>query len=158
MENELLFSLLKWGEQGSKRYTATLTAGEKRRITISVPSGRWYLVYRYKIGDIAFDVLNFRFDGIRNYFEENILLGIEHVNHTIWCNPYLSISGSNGEMVLENTDTVSRDFSIVLDFIVMSDEIAGRIRELILGEREAFKKIITQLQYKTPKIKEEMFP
>ncbi len=152
MENELLFSLNKWGEFGQKKYRATLTAGEKRRITMSVPRGRWWLVFRYRIGDIAFDVLNFKFDGIRNYFEENILLGVEHVNHTIWCKPYLSISGSDGEIVLENTDTVSRDFSIVLDFVVMTDEISGRIRELILGQREDFKKLITQLQYKTPKI------
>lgn len=150
MENELIFSLLKWGEFGSKRYIATLSAGEKRRITITIPRGRWWLVYRYRFGDIAFDVLNFRFNGIRNYFEENILLGVEHVNHTIWCRPYLSISGDNGEIVLENTDIVQRDFSIVLDFVVMTDEISGRIRELVLGQREDFKKIITQLQYKTP--------
>jgi len=152
MENELLFSLNKWGEFGQRRYTATLSAGEKRRIAITVPRGRWWLVFKYRIGDIAFDVLNFRFNAIRNYFEQDILLGVEHVNHTIWCKPYLSISGGNGEMIVENTDTVPRDFSIVLDFIVMTDEISGRIREIILGQREDFKKIITQLQYKTPKI------
>lgn len=143
MENELLFSLLKWGEFGQKRYRATLTAGEKRRITITIPAGRWWIVFRYKIGDIAFDVINFRFDGIRNYFEQDILLGVEHVNHTIWCRPYLSISGSDGEMIVENTDTVSRDFSIVLDFVVMTNEIAGRIRELILGSRKEFKGEVT---------------
>ena len=144
MENELLFSLNKWGEYGAKRFRCTLSAGEKRRITITVPRGRWWLVHRYKIGDIAFDVLNFRFDNIRNYFEEDILLGVEHVNHTIWCKPYLSISGSSGAMVLENTDIVPRDFSIVLDFVVMDNEIAGRIREFILGDRERFRAEVTK--------------
>ena len=143
MENELLFSLNKWGEFGQKKYRATLTAGEKRRITITVPRGRWWIVYRYRIGDIAFDVINFRFDGIRNYFEQDILLGVEHVNHTIWCRPYLSISGSDGEMIIENTDTVARDFSIVLDFVVMTDEISFKIRELILGSRKEFKSEVT---------------
>ena len=144
MESEnLFFSISHYGEFGQKRYRATLTAGEKRTIPIICPTGRWWLVYRYRIGDIAFDVINFRFDGIRNYFEQDILLGVEHVNHTIWCRSYLSISGSDGEMVIENTDTVSRDFSIVLDFVVMTNEISGRIRELILGSRKEFKGEVT---------------
>lgn len=152
MENELLFSLLKWGEFGQKRYTATLTAGEKQTIPLVVPAGRWWLVFKYRIGDIAADVFNFRFNHIRNYFEEDILLGMEHINHTISPQPYLSISGEDGTIVIENTDIISRDFSIVLDFVVMDDEIAGRIREMILGEREAFRKLITELQYKTPSL------
>ncbi len=144
MENELLFSLLKWGEYGSKRYQATLSAGEKRRITITIPRGRWWLVFRYRIGDIAADVFNFRFDGIRNYFEEDILLGIEHINHTTWTKPYLSISGSDGAIVLENTDNVERDFSMVVDFVVMDNENAGKIRELVLGKREEFRGEVTK--------------
>ena len=151
MENELLFSLNKWGEFGQRRFTANLSAGEKRRITINVPNGRWWLVFKYRFGDIQADTINFRFDGVRNYFEQNILIGTELLNWPVEPKPYISISGQNGVIVVENIDTVSRDFSIVLDFIVMTDEISGRIRELILAEREDFKKIITQLQYKTPK-------
>jgi len=39
---------------------------------------------------------------------------------------------------------------MVLDFYVIDNEIQGRIRELILADREEFRKLITQLQYKTP--------
>ena len=141
----------RWGEFGQKRYTATLSAGEKRRISLVVPRGRWWIVYRYRIGDIAFDVFNFRFDNVRNYFEQNILLGIEHVNHTMWPKPYISISGDNATMIVENTDVVARDFSIVLDFYVIDNEIQGRLRELIIANREKFRGEVTQLQYKTPK-------
>lgn len=150
-ELPLLFGLESWGEYGMRRFQATLSAGEKRRIPLLVPSGRRWLVFRFRIGDITADTINFRFDGVRNYFEQNILIGTELLNHTTWTKPYISISGVDSAIVVENTSAVERDFSIVLDFIVLTDEIAGRIRELILAEREDFRKLITQLQYKTPK-------
>ena len=145
MEDGLIFGLNRWGEFGQKRYRATLTAGEKRTIPIVVPRGRWYLVFRYRFGDITADVINFRFDKVRNYFEQDILIGTELLNHTVWPKPYISISGDGGSIIIWNTDVVARDFSIVLDFIIMDNEIAGRIRELIISDREKFRGDITKL-------------
>ena len=145
MEDALIFGLNKWGEFGQRRFRATLVAGEKRRITISVPRGRWYLVFRYRFGDITADTLNFRFDQVRNYFEQNILIGTELLNHTVWPKPYISISGDSGAMVVENTSGQDVDFSIVLDFYVMDNEIAGRIRELIYADREKFRETVVDL-------------
>ena len=142
MEN-VWFALENWGEFGQKRYTATLSAGEKRRIPLVVPAGRWWVVFKYRFGDIQTDLINFRFDGIRNYFEENILIGAELLNFVIEPKPYIVISGENGVIVVENTDNISRDFSIVLDFYVIDDEIKGRIRELISEKREKFRGEVT---------------
>jgi len=145
MEDGLIFGLNKWGEFGQIRYRATLTAGEKRRIPLVVPRGRWWLVFRYRFGDITADIINFRFDNVRNYFEQDILIGTELLNHTVWPKPYISISGDSGAIVVENTSGQDADFSIVLDFIVMDNEIAGRIRELILSDREGFRAKVTKL-------------
>ena len=116
-----------------------------------VPGGRRWVVFKYRFGDITADTINFRFDGVRNYFEQDILIGTELLNFVVEPLPYIVVSGHDAEIVVENTDNVARDFSIVLDFYLLDDEIQGRIRELILAEREDFRKIITQLQYKTPK-------
>ncbi len=146
MDDGLLFGLQRWGEFGQIRYRATLTAGEKRRIPLVVPGGRWWLVFRYRMGDITADILNFRFDNVRNYFEQDILIGTELLNHTVWPKPYISISGDSGAIVVENTSDQDANFSIVLDFIIIDDEIAGRIRELILLDRDVFRAQGTKLQ------------
>ena len=143
MEDGLLFGIQNWGEFGQRRFTATLTAGEKRRIPIVVPAGRRYVVFKYRFGDITADVINFRFDGVRNYFEQDILIGTELLNFVIEPKPYITISGVNSVIVVENTDAVARDFSIVLDFIVLDDEIQGKLRELIYANREVFRGEIT---------------
>lgn len=143
MEDGLIFGLQKWGEYGMRRFRCTLSAGEKRRISLVVPRGRWWLVFRYRMGDITADIINFRFDHVRNYFEEDILIGTELLNHTIWPKPYISISGDSGAMVVENTSGQDANFSIVLDFIVMDDEIAGKIREMIYADREKFRSKVT---------------
>jgi len=145
----LFFSLSNWGEFGQRRFSCTLSAGEKRRIPMLVPAGRRWVVFKYRFGNITADVINFRFDGVRNYFEQDILIGTELLNFVVEAIPYIVVSGHDGAIVIENTDNVERDFSIVLDFYVIDDEIHGRIRELILAEREDFRKLITQLQYKT---------
>ena len=110
MDDGLIFGLENYGEFGMRRFQATLLAGEKRRIPIVVPAGRRYLVFRYRFGDITANVINFKFDGVRNYFEQNILIGTELLNHTTWPKPYLSISGVDAVIVVENTDNVERDF------------------------------------------------
>ena len=143
MDYGFIFGLESWGEFGQRRFQATLTAGEKRRIPILIPAGRRYLVFRYRFGDITADVINFKFDGVRNYFEQDILIGTELLNHTTWPKPYISISGVDAVIVVENTDNVERDFSMVLDFIVLDDEIQGKIRELIYAEREKFRGKVT---------------
>ena len=140
----LLFGLESWGEYGARRFQATLQPGEKRRIPIAVPGGRRYLVFRYRFGDITADTINFRFDGVRNYFEQDILIGTELLNHTTWPQPYISISGVDGAIVIENTAATDQDFSIVLDFYLLDNEIQGRIRELLLREREKFRGDITK--------------
>lgn len=143
MDFGLIFGLENYGEFGQIRYRATLSAGEKRRIPLIVPSGRRWLVFRYRFGDITADVINFRFDGVRNYFEQNILIGTELLNFVVEPQPYISISGVDAVIVVENTSGQDADFSIVLDFIVLDDEIAGRIRELIYAEREKFRAKVT---------------
>ena len=114
MEEELLYSISSWGEFGQKRYRYTLSAGETRRTSLVVPRGRYWVVFRYKFGDLTADTINFRFNHIRNYFEENILIGTELLNFEVEPKPFLLICGESGEIVVENTDTVSRDFSIIL--------------------------------------------
>lgn len=140
----LFFSLANWGEFGQKRYQATLAAGEKRTIPLIVPAGRWWVIFKYRFGDITADVIQFRFDNIRNYFEEDILIGTELLNFVVEPKPYLVASGHNGTIVVWNTDIVERDFSIVLDFYVIDNEIQGRIREFVLGSREEFRGKITE--------------
>jgi len=147
----LLFALSNWGEFGQRRFSCTLAAGEKRRIPLLVPGGRRWVIFKYRFGDIAADIINFRFDGVRNYFEQDILIGTELLNFVVEPLPYIVVSGVDGVIVVENTSGQDADFSIVLDFYLLDDEIQGRIRELILADREDFRKIITQLQYKTPK-------
>lgn len=144
MEDGLLFGLQKWGEYGMRRFSCTLQPNEKRRIPIIIPSGRWWLVYRYRFGDIVTDTLDFRFDSVRNYFEEDIRITTELLNDTTWPKPYISISGTSAAIVITNTTAVERDFSIVLDFIVIDNEIMGHIRELILAEREKFRGKVTE--------------
>ncbi len=139
----LFFALSSWGEFGQKRYQATLVAGEKRRIPLVVPAGRRWIVFKYRFGDITADVFNFRFDGVRNYFEENILVGTELLNWVVEPEPYLSVSGVDAAIVIWNTSGQDADFSIVLDFYVITDEVQGRIREFILSSREEFKEEVT---------------
>lgn len=139
MENELLFSLSQFGEFGQKRFQATLQPLETIRIPILCPEGRWWLVYQIRFGNITADQLNFRFNNIRNYFEENILIGTELLNHPIDPKPYLSISGRQGEIVVENTDAAeAHDFSIVLLFVLMDKETAGKVRKM---SKEAWEKL-----------------
>lgn len=145
MEDGLIFGIQKWGEYGAIRYRVTLDPGEKRRIPLLVPRGRWWVIFRYRMGDITADVINFRFDHVRNYFEQDILIGTELLNHTTWPKPYIVVSGHSGAIVVENTDNVERDFSIVLDFYVIDNEIQGRLRELIYSDRENFRALITKL-------------
>ena len=135
----LFFSLANYGEFGQKRYQATLATGEKRRISLICPAGRRWIVFKYRFGDITADTIQFRFDGVRNYFEENILVGTELLNFVIEPMPYLSVSGVDAAIVVWNTSGQDADFSMVLDFYVITDEIAGKIRELVLGSREEFK-------------------
>ncbi len=132
----LFFAISRWGEFGMIRYQATLAAGEKRRIPLVVPSGRTWAIFKYRMGDIQADTLNFRFDNVRNYFEQNILIGTELLNWVIEPHPPIVAIGTNGAIVVENTDAVERDFSIVLDFYILTDEIQGKIREMILTSRE----------------------
>ena len=145
MDDGLIFGLQRWGEYGMRRFTVSLAPGEKRTIPIICPAGRWYVIFRYRFGDITADTINFRFDNIRNYFEQDILIGTELLNHTTWPKPYLVVSGHDGAIVVWNTDDEERDFSIVLDFYVIDDEIQGRIREFILGSREDFRGEVTKL-------------
>ncbi len=126
----MLFSLSQFGEFGQKRYQVTIQGGETRRIPLLVPNGRWWLVYEYRFGDITADVINFRFNNVRNYFEENILIGTELLNEPTFPKPYIAISGKEGEIVVENTNTSEEDFSIVLDFVLMDKETAGKVRAL----------------------------
>ena len=143
MDYGFIFGLENYGEFGMRRFQATLSAGEKRRIPLLVPAGRRWLVFRYRMGDITADIINFNFNGVRNYFEQNILIGTELLNHTTWPKPYISISGVDAVIVVENTSGQDAEFSIVLDFIVLDDEIAGKIRELIYAEREKTRGKIT---------------
>ena len=126
-----------------RRFQAVLNPGEKRTIPITVPTGRHYVVTKIRFGDITADTINFRFDNCRGYFEQDILIGTELLNFPTEPEQYIVISGT-GKMVVENTDTVSRNFSIVIDFILLDDEIQGKIRELIYAKREVFRGEITK--------------
>ena len=142
----LFFAISRWGEFGQIRYQVSLDPREKRRITLNVPRGRWWCIFKYRFGDIQPDQVNFRFDGVRNYFEQNILIGTELLNWVVEPKPYIVVSGSGGAIVVENINTtLERDFSIVLDFYVIDNEIQGRLRELILGKREEFRGEVTKL-------------
>ena len=139
----LLFSLGCWGEFGMRRFQAVLNPGEKRTIPITVPVGRYYVVTKIRFGDITADTINFRFDNCRGYFEQDILIGTELLNFPTEPEQYIVISGT-GKMVIQNTDNVTRNFSIVLDFILMDNEIMGKLREMIYADREIFRGMITK--------------
>ncbi|GAI76431.1 unnamed protein product [marine sediment metagenome] len=151
-ELPLLFGIENWGEFGQIRYTETIAAGATTRIALTPPAGKWWVIFKYRFGDLTADVLKFRFNNIRNYFEQWITIGIELLDQTIYPKPYLVVSGGGGEIIVENTDDESQDFEIVLDFYIIDNELKGRIRELIMQYREDFRKLVTQLAYKTPEI------
>ena len=136
MGNGLLYALSKWGEFGQTRFNGTLAAEEKRRITVPVPAGKTAYVFKYRFGDITADILNFRFSGVLNYFEQNILIGTELLSWIVEPEPYITFKGSSGAIVFENTTAAEADYSIVLDYIIISDEIAEGIRKDIIKNRE----------------------
>ena len=149
-KESLFFGLSNWGEFGQRRYQATLSPGEKRRIPLVAPAGRWWVIFKYRFGSIynqqgvlQTDVINFKFDGVRNYFEQDILIGTELINFVVEPLPFIVVSGGNGSIVVENTDDEEQDFSIVLDFYVIDNEIKGKVREMILASREKFRGEIT---------------
>jgi len=145
MDNEkLFFALSHWGEFGQIRYRDTLTANEQLRIPLNVPAGRKWVIFKYRFGNITANTLNFRFDNILNYFEQNILIGTELLNFVVEPEPYLVAIGTSGSIVVTNTTAVARVFEIVLDFYVIDDEIQGRIRELVLADREKFRGEVTR--------------
>jgi len=143
MENKLIFALSKWGEFGQIRYQENLSANEQVRIPLLVPAGRKWVIFKYRFGDITANTLNFRFDNILNYFEQDILIGAELLNWIVEPEPCLVAIGSSGSMVVTNTTDVDQDFSIVLDFYIIDDEIQGRIREFVYGAREEFRREVT---------------
>ncbi len=143
MNNGLLYALSKWGEFCTIRFRGTLSADEHIRIPIVVPAGKTYYIFKYRFGDITADVINFRFSGVLNYYEQNILIGTELLNFVVEPEPYIAVKGSSGAVVFENTDAVERDFSIVLDCIIISDEIAEGVRKEIIGKREVARGSIT---------------
>ena len=58
------------------------------------------------------------------------------------------ISGSpfhDGAVIISNTSAVAQDFEMVYDFYLINNEIQGRIRELIISDREKFRGDITKL-------------
>ncbi len=145
MDNEkLYFAISGWGEFGQIRFQETLAANEQKRITLNVPAGRKWVVFKYRFGDIVADALNFRFDNILNYFEQDILIGTELLNFVVEPEPFLVVIGDSGSMVVTNTTAISKDFSIVLDFYIIDDEIQGRIREVVLADRERFRAEVTK--------------
>ena len=141
---KIFFALSHWGEFGEIRYRETLAANEQKRITLNVPAGRKWVIIKYKFGDITADVLNFRFDGILNYFEQNILIGAELLTWVVEPEPYLVAVGNSGSIVVTNTTAAEQDFSIVLDFYVIDDEIQGKVREFVYADREGFRGGVTK--------------
>jgi len=143
MTNQLEFSLGNWGEFGQIRYCGNLTANQQLRIPIVVPSGKTYYIFKYRFGDMTADTVYFRFSGVLNYYEQNILVGTELLTWVVEPQPYIAIKGSSGSIIFINNTAVSRDYSIVLDYIIISDEIAEDVRAEIIGRREIARGKIT---------------
>ena len=145
MDNtKIFFALSHWGEFGQIRYQEALVANEQKRITLNVPAGRKWAIIKYRFGDITADTLDFRFDGILNYFEQNILIGAELLSWVVEPEPYLVAIGTSGSIVVTNTTDDEQDFSIVLDFYVIDDEIQGKVREFVYANREGFREKVTK--------------
>jgi len=143
MNNGLSYALANWGEFGQIRYNGTLAANEQRRIPIVVPAGKTYYIIKYRFGNITADTVFFRFSGVLNYFEQNILVGAELLSWVVEPEPYIAVKGSSGAIIFTNNTALERNFSIVLDYIIISDEIAEGIRETIIGKREVARGSIT---------------
>ncbi len=78
MDHEkIFFALSNWGEFGQIRYRGTLKASEQRRITLNVPAGRKWVIFKYRCGDMIANSVYFSFDNIVNYFEQIILIRTE---------------------------------------------------------------------------------
>ena len=145
MEDGLIFGLNRWGEFGQRRIRESLIVGEKKRIPIIVPRGSWMCIIKWRFGDINANVLNFRFDGCRNAWEQDILIGTELLNFITEPLPYIVFSGDNGAIIISNTSALAQDFEMVYDFYLINNEIAGKIREMIYADREKFRGDITKL-------------
>ncbi len=137
-EKRILFSDKNWGEFGQRRIKETLAANEEKRITFSVPAGRWLYIIKWRFGDITANQINIRWDGVRNIWEENILIGTELLNFVIEPFPYPICSGNSGSIVIANTSDEVREFEMVYDFILMDKETSGHITEFIFRKRREF--------------------
>jgi len=135
----IAFSCLNWGEFGQRRIKITLTPNEQRRINFSVPAGFWMLIIKLRFGDITANTLQFKWDNVRNAWEELLTIGTELLNFETEPFPYIVVSGNKGAIVIRNTTSSSQNFEMTYDFVLIPKEIAGKIRELIFKKREEFK-------------------
>ncbi len=137
-EKRILFSDKNWGEFGQRRIRESLAANQELRVNFNVPAGRWLYIIKWRFGDITSNVINFRWDGMRNIWEENILIGTELLNFVTEPFPYPIASGDSGSIVIANTSDEEQEFEMVYDFILMDKETSGRIHEYLFRYRREF--------------------
>jgi hypothetical protein len=128
---EIMFSYVEMAEFTQYRIRQDIAAGAKASIAVPVPYNRVWFIYRYKFGDIVADVLNFRWNGIRNARTNMVLLGAEHTNFDTIPMPYLIAKGTSGQVVVTNTDTVERTFEMTLDICSIDEMMMPKLKSML---------------------------
>jgi len=123
-------------EFGEERIRGAVDAGAQVRFAITVPANKIRFIFWYKVGNITIDVLNMRWDGVRNVVEKDLLLGTEQLNEPTRPFPFLvAKEGSNGAVVVTNTDTVSRTFELTYHYFDTIPEFIKAVSKFLGWER-----------------------
>lgn len=113
---EIVASHAELFEFGQERIRQVITAGSNVSIPIVVGSNKIRFIYEFKFGNITANVINFRWDNVRNAVERNLLLGTEQLNFTNRPFPYLIIKEGRGYVVVQNIGGQDVTFEMTIDY------------------------------------------
>lgn len=116
---------------GSERIQQNIAAGQIARIPIAVGHNKIRVIYEYKFGNITVNVLNFRWDNIRNAIERNLLLGTEQINFPVRPFPFLIVKEGNGFVVVQNTAATAQVFEMTIEYFETIKEFIERLEKYL---------------------------
>jgi len=128
---EILFSHAEMAEFGQLRLRQDIAAGATATINVPVPQNQPMFIYRYRFGDIAANIFNFRWQAARNEREQTILLGTEHINFDNRPFPFLICKGTSTNVIVENTDAATRTFEMTISYFTMSEMYIPKLEGIL---------------------------